>query len=1127
MIDFTDKRVYERERKKYKQFLENKLVTESEYNSEADEDGFDFSDGDSGVIDTASVMGGEAVDFGGGSDFDAWGEDSEVLGKTRQIDLANDTSYIKDTWWENFLWSPWYLVLYVAKLFAYDFPDKEDWKGILKSLNKITIFSALTGGVMWVTDTVFLISAPFQTITSLLMFATSFLILRYVYGEGRETIDADDSGIDFSGTNFEEETEAFGDDEVLDISSIDGVDDSGEVLEDEDDVYEEVDSSDSSILAPSPITVENDKVFDKGLLNVFASNSIYEGTEIKNRRALLESMAGYIVTNDKTYGSWKLIRERSVEYNNIVYSLFKGLGQMNTAFLTDEESLIVRDVRSSPLLYKIEVELPNYFKEKMVTRNLDEIENVLKRGEDDVNVSVTCSTYRGVFVFKFLRLDNENMVSLGDILRFYDETKDGTAMDEFSDDDKGMPMLLGLRENEYPYVVDLEGNTSGTIVGGSGSGKSWLTFLVMWNLVLSNDYNNVQFIVLDVKDAQFWNQFAKFPHVLGYHTNYKHYLELLREITEEVERRKKLMNEIGAEDVKGYRKKMRKEKNYEGLKEVPLLNIVIDEITSTMNSLETMYADEKETYNEIRGMINNITQIGRSVGVRLILIGQRATTDSIPKNAMQNSSFKFAMRMESDNDFNLMYGDDAKKLKKPTSMGLGLARNFSQPGIYMIKTLTIGGVSNDQMIKMIRVLALEWVRRSKGLDDIINQPENTNFNLIYNRDKFAMESFKELEEGRILNRKKVDRGYSMQEINGLVRNYETEDAEDLGDGDKEDYPDERERTNYEPMKTVETEVGKFTTPSLRVSDEEVPQPEVENANEIKISIETPLIKKVDTEQLKRESVEMKKDEQKPKQSSYVEDEDDDLFGSWDGDVVISVNTDKVNEDETDISKITETPEDATVVEDGDYSEMTLEQLLAREQAMEMEHRQREKIDRESELLSEHLRTERKKADITPITPENNTVSVDTEIVHSEGTPETLDLLDIQVESVMEPGMKEFHTEKPKLKPISQELQKENTVRQPPKQEIKKDAKPTRSEEITEKSSGAITIDFLNEGARREDKTSRQNIKQYIIENGERDGMLNRRMLCEELESVYPQAKIEQALDMLLIIQDRGWYITKL
>lgn len=1159
MIDFNDKSIYERENKKLQKFLNEKLVTLSEQDSLVELD----DSGGVDVIDTSSFMGGDSVDFGG--DNDIWDE-SEINsgGKKRELDLANDRSYEQDTWWKNFLYAPLFLIFYVSKQVAYDFPDKEDWKSILQSLNKITIFSAVTGALMWVSDFVFIISGPFQTITSIIMFLTSFFILKYVYGDKKEGSTSFEDNFDFTGTPFEEdsnEDDALGygglnltlDDEVSSVAVSEG-----------EDIVVSVDRGNNRDRLPdSPIDVSKDQFFERGLLDVYASNAKYEGVEITNRKELLESFSGYIVTNDKNYGEWKIIRERSLEYNNIMYSLFKGLGQMMNHFLQDDEKMVVMDMRSNPLLFKIEVELPSYFKERQVKSSLYEIENILKANEDDTDVSVTCSYYRGVFVFKFLRLDNKNLISLGDILRFYDETKGETALEIFADDKKGLPVLLGLRENEYPYVLDLEENTSGTIVGGSGSGKSWLTFLLMFNLVLANDYNNVQFIILDKKNAPFWHQFAKFPHVLGYHTNLDIYLDLLREIYDEVDRRKALMVELGAEDVKGLREKLRRAKDYEGLKEVPLLNIVIDEITSTMEELKVKYVDSVELFNEIKGIMGKITQEGRSVGVRLILIGQRSIDSSIPKNAMMNSTFKLGMRMETDMEFEYMFGKEVNRITKPKGKGMGLARTAEEPGIYMIKTLTLGGTNNDQILKMIRVLALEWVRRSKGLDNVINPPKNVNFELSYNRDKYVVESMKEIEEGRILSHREVNRGYGERSIGEDIR------RESYGGGEEYSgkYPDDETEVEEHYTEINDgAEVGNTEITSNKDSsgnsttiygntDEKVDTGLYEEPKDLltawgeKVKKDSYSFGKVDTEESNIKELtfeEGTQDRLKEENtvteeiSEYVDDEDDDIFGEWISEELVGVSDIKDVE-----SEMTNTQKMKNDLYDEKYrAEKEVVDEMSRYSIQEYGNTQEDEMS-EGMSLEEMLKADESDTDReyeidsgeqSRISGEideeiaRNTVSSE-EIVSNENVH--LEKDETQIENTLWVNAfdgTELGTEKSigKTTDNNEISTKDETYTRgnedKPEKGLKEIIRNGEQPEI--KSSGVVRVEHIMNGGVGIEQVNTKSIKQYVIENGEREGLLNRKMLCEELEMVYSANKIDQALDMISIVQVGKWYVAK-
>ncbi|MFV1457570.1 hypothetical protein, partial [Bacillus mycoides] len=239
------------------------------------------------------------------------------------------------------------------------------------------------------------------------------------------------------------------------------------------------------------------------------------------------------------------------------------------------------------------------------------------------------------------------------------------------------------------------------------------------------------------------------PHVLGYHYDINTFLEVLLEVEEERKRRQELMTQYGAEDLKGLRKSLRKKGDYETMKKFPLLIVIMDEITATMLEYEER-DDDKAMYMSVRNIMGTITTKGRSAGVRLLTIGQRSIDKSVPKTVMANSSFKFGMRMDAMSDFTTMFGKDVEKIKKPNMMGMGLSSTFDYSGMFMLKTLTLGGANNEQMLSLIRVVALDWLRRSSGVSDLTALPEGMNMPKTFNRNEYVAKSIQELREGRIL-----------------------------------------------------------------------------------------------------------------------------------------------------------------------------------------------------------------------------------------------------------------------------------------------------------------------------------------------------------------------------------------
>lgn len=775
MIDFK-KDVFNNEKKSLQKFANEKLVTieEKENRVETSDDFMGsgnvmdmdsiISTGDSFQLNSSDGSMGSDDLMGFDSMDDLFGGSSSSSNRDVDYDVSQDNTHRTGKWWKDFLFSPLFLVLYVSKKIIYDVPNKEDLISILKSLNTITIFTALTSFIFWLIGFKFIFNLGFQAVASTIMFGISFSILKFVFKEninipfmkkeGENDNDNSDfmaGNDDFSMLDVDDDFSNFSDGLNLDINTTKDFDIS---YDDSEDYFEDSDSQGHYILPQSPIDISDKDKFQRTLLDVYKDSKKYQGVEIVERRKLLESFSGFIIANDKNFGQWRNVTPRSKEGLNMLYALYKGLVQINTTFGKDEEEMVVMSIKENPLLIKIEVDLPTYFKEKAVIPNLSVIEKMLMVDEMDDKVSVNVSYVKGLWVFKLLRLDNKNLISVGDILRFYDEDKGKTALDDFENPKLGMPILVGLKGNEFPYVIDFEANTSGVVVGGSNSGKSWFVFSVMLNFVLANDYNNVHFVIMDKKASPMWKAFAKFPHVLGHHTDILKYVELMREVMKEMARRKELLASIdGAEDIKGVREMYREEERYEELKQVPLFTVIIDEISATLSQLKTYYEanDQKELYDEFVSALSTVAFEGRSLGVRILLIGQRATNDSIPRNVLMNTSFKFGMRLESEDEYERLLDKGATKVKKPDSLGMGLLKSLDTKGLSLLKTLTIGGKNNSQMITYIRVLALEWVRRSINQDDLYNPPKNVDIGIMYNRNKFYQESIKEIKEGRILS----------------------------------------------------------------------------------------------------------------------------------------------------------------------------------------------------------------------------------------------------------------------------------------------------------------------------------------------------------------------------------------
>lgn len=539
--------------------------------------------------------------------------------------------------------------------------------------------------------------------------------------------------------------------------------------EEEEDYYdpEEMDGTATDYFPESPIDTTTTESFREGLVNVYTSGMNTKGKMLYDRQEMVRYYAKYMPNNDKAFARWTQIREHSPEYDNISYTIYKALVSINGKFnmkhaVPAGDKLTVMEMKRTPLIYKITVKLPSYFKMNDVTRHSNIFNDMLKATDDDEQVGTILTTYGGDLVIKFLRLDYRKLVAMGDLLRLSDEERSVSFAEEFATAG-GIPMVAGMRDNEYPYMVDIVGNPAAVIVGGSGSGKSWLTFQFMDSMLISNNPEHLNFLILDAKDASIWKQFALAPHVIGYHSDYTEFYNILLEVKAEHERRMAELSRMGIESWKDFSSRCQRNGDMDKLADMPMLFVIIDEITYTMSSLQT---ENDEEYKQLKSMLTQLSSVIRASGIRLMLIGQRAIDTSIPKGYMANSPLKLAMKMNVQSDFTTMLGKgyDREVSRIPSGPGEGIMLTEGQTRPSYVKTVIPGGTSDGDILMQVRVMALDWVRRTQDTNydyTTLYSAMNTTIKKGFNRDMYYNQALLALKEGRLTDPVTPDQDYLM------------------------------------------------------------------------------------------------------------------------------------------------------------------------------------------------------------------------------------------------------------------------------------------------------------------------------------------------------------------------------
>ena len=182
----------------------------------------------------------------------------------------------------------------------------------------------------------------------------------------------------------------------------------------------------------------------------------------------------------------------------------------------------------------------------------------------------------------------------------------------------------------------------------------------------------------------------------------------------------------------------------------PNLVVVIDELTHTMATLYN--EDSSENLNELRNELETLTSLMSSIGIHLITLGQRAFNSSIPTKVKERATLKVSFQLNCEDDLSILFGN---KLSNPKANTM-YVKEESKEGLVTVNSLPICNVDLDQLHKQVRVLGLEWTRRTVGNGiDYTKVTEGMGNTLIksFNRADNYKQSLMDMERGYILTNK--------------------------------------------------------------------------------------------------------------------------------------------------------------------------------------------------------------------------------------------------------------------------------------------------------------------------------------------------------------------------------------
>lgn len=214
-----------------------------------------------------------------------------------------------------------------------------------------------------------------------------------------------------------------------------------------------------------------------------------------------------------------------------------------------------------------------------------------------------------------------------------------------------LKLMLGVRDNGEPLLIDLEENVHGThgvVAGATGTGKGELLMTLITSLALNNHPSRLNFVLADFKGGATFRVFNNLPHTVGLVTDEIDEFGLNRFLTSirsELDRRKTIIDE--AQRTYGSRvQKLRDLEKIAPEKALPFLLVVIDE-----------FAELARSAPDMMNQLVVIAQQGRSLGVFLLLSMQ--TTETLKGPIERNLRYRIALRMAQKGDSKELIGDEA------------------------------------------------------------------------------------------------------------------------------------------------------------------------------------------------------------------------------------------------------------------------------------------------------------------------------------------------------------------------------------------------------------------------------------------------------------------------------------
>ena len=322
------------------------------------------------------------------------------------------------------------------------------------------------------------------------------------------------------------------------------------------------------------------------------------------------------------------------ELNALSVLLVKKLADFNV-------SVEVVSVHQGPVITRFEIDPAPGIKAATITGLAKDLARALSTMSVRVVENIPGKSYIGI------EIPNESR----EVVRLVE----GLSSSQFEDMSSPLALVLGKDISGKTVIADLAKMPHVLIAGTTGSGKSVCINALILSLIYKATAQQVRMIMVDPKMLEL-SVYEGIPHLLcPVVTDMSEAANALRWSIVEMERRYKLMSELGVRNLAGYNRKVKLAEESgnpvldpmvregdvaEPLQELPCLVVIIDELADLMMSVG----------KKVEELITRLAQKGRASGVHLILATQRPSVDVITGLLKANIPTRIAFQVSSKVD---------------------------------------------------------------------------------------------------------------------------------------------------------------------------------------------------------------------------------------------------------------------------------------------------------------------------------------------------------------------------------------------------------------------------------------------------------------------------------------------